>query len=313
MGYLEITTTAPCSINCSEYCPQSRLKQVYSGPALLSEDDFTKALDHIDPEVGICFSGYGEPFLNPHCVDMILQADRRGHSILVFSTLSNIRVRDWKRIENIPFASFCVHLPDKKGITRVRVTAEYLEVLKSIVTKPYSSFMAMAEPLDDVVPIVAPVFHYGESYHFVNNERAGNLESRKRREYHGRINCGKLSRPQYVMLPDGTTTLCCQDWGLKHKLGNIFEEDFLDLYESQEMQRVLKSANSFNDSYALCRHCAAANTTFLHIKRQAKSAFISTLKEIGIHPLAKRAYRTFCLRDTKAENSEVLSLGKIIR
>jgi len=288
--YLEVTTTAPCPVNCLQYCPQKLLREVYSGPALLSMQNFKRVLEHVDSDVGICFSGYGEPFLNPQCTDMILEAHRRGHFILVFSTLSNIRLDDWRRIEHIPFRNFCVHLPDKNGITKVRITPDYLAVLESLVSKPYSSFMAMAELVERVAKIVSPVFSYGETFHFVNNERAGNLGNRTKRTYHGHVNCKKLNDPQYVMLPDGTVTLCCQDWALKHKLANLLEEDFHDVYKSEEMQRVLKSARSFTDSYALCRGCVGADTAFMRIERATKNAFIESLKDLGVHPLAKKIY-----------------------
>ena len=46
---------------------------------------------------------------------------------------------------------------------------------------------------------------------------------------------------QNVMLPNGDVYLCCMDWSLKHKLGNIFQTHFNNL--DREGQ------------YELCRYC----------------------------------------------------------
>ena len=49
---------------------------------------------------------------------------------------------------------------------------------------------------------------------------------------------------QNVMLPNGDVYLCCMDWSLKHKLGNIFETNFNNLNRK--------------DKYKLCQTCEKA-------------------------------------------------------
>jgi MoaA/NifB/PqqE/SkfB family radical SAM enzyme len=46
---------------------------------------------------------------------------------------------------------------------------------------------------------------------------------------------------QNVMLPNGDVVLCCMDYGLKHKLGNLLETNFNGLKRE--------------DSYELCQKC----------------------------------------------------------
>jgi len=50
---------------------------------------------------------------------------------------------------------------------------------------------------------------------------------------------------QNVMLPDGDVYLCCMDWSLKHKLGNIFKTHFNNLNREKQ--------------YELCRYCEVSH------------------------------------------------------
>lgn len=70
--------------------------------------------------------------------------------------------------------------------------------------------------------------------------RAGNLFPVQSKQ--GKLICGKsIDFNQNVMLPNGDVYLCCMDYSLKHKLGNIFETNFNDLTRKSQ--------------YKLCRTC----------------------------------------------------------
>lgn len=68
--------------------------------------------------------------------------------------------------------------------------------------------------------------------------RGGNLwKTEKEGKY-----CSKSSNhEQNVVLPNGDVYLCCMDYGLKHKLGNLLKQNFNDLTRFQ--------------NYELCKHC----------------------------------------------------------
>lgn len=57
--------------------------------------------------------------------------------------------------------------------------------------------------------------------------------------------CGRCKKsPNYeqnVVLPNGDVVLCCMDYGLKHKMGNLLETNFDDLQRT--------------DNYELCKTC----------------------------------------------------------
>lgn len=58
--------------------------------------------------------------------------------------------------------------------------------------------------------------------------RGGNLWEIEKKE-HPLVCTRSNSFEQNVMLPNGDVYLCCMDWSLKHKLGNIFTTNFNNL------------------------------------------------------------------------------------
>jgi organic radical activating enzyme len=253
---LEVTTIATCPVNCAKYCPQDVLKTAYSGHSLLLLSDFRKALSHVPKDVRIHFSGYGEPFLNPFAKDMILHTHNEGYDIALFTTLSNITAETFNAIKHVPFKRICIHLPDVDGITKVKLSNDYLTVLASLKHVSNVTFMSMGKILLEVREILPDY-----DYVFENIERAGNCQGTKPKRKLGKLTCFKLQHSQFVMLPDCTVTLCCMDYGMRHRLGNLLRDKYDDLMNSEEMTRVLKSASAFSDSYALCRTCKWATNT----------------------------------------------------
>lgn len=253
---LDITTIATCPVNCAKYCPQDVLKKSYHGYTFLSLSNFMKALSHVPKDVHICFAGYGEPLLNPSVKDMILHAHNEGYALALFTTLSNIKSETFEAIKHIPFTMVCVHLPDVDGITNVKITDDYLAVLESLKQMPRVIFMSMGE-IPPAVRRILPNY----SYQFVSNERAGNCQGVNPKKKFGKLYCSKLKYSQFVMLPDCTVTLCCNDYGMRHRLGNLLTDSYDGLMDSDEMRRILKSVNSISDGYALCRTCKAADST----------------------------------------------------
>lgn len=271
---LSITTIATCPVNCAKYCPQDKLGLAYHGSVLLLLENFKRALTNVPHDVEIVFSGYGEPFLNPQCKEMILYAHKEGYSVHLYSTFSNITLETWHAIKHIPFKIIQFHLPDADGVTKVKIDAEYLNVLNELKTFPNVSFLSMG----DLVPELQPILpNYKNS--FVNNKRAGYLEEFKAGKKFGKLFCHKLNAEstQYVMLPDCTVTLCCMDYGLRHRIGNLLETKYDELYGSQEMLRILNSVNKFADPYALCRTCMWADNTIAKLSKRGAFLILNYL------------------------------------
>jgi hypothetical protein len=235
---LEITTSRVCPVNCKPYCPQERFREAFGGvgQALLSYEDFARAISTVPPEVSIGFAGFSEPFLNPRCVDMMELAHDRGHPLTLYTTLVGARIEDVPRVAALRISETVLHLRDNQGVAKIPDTPEYREVLAlARATWPVQGYSVM-----DVG--------------FASNDRAGNCEGSSPPRVAGPLSCFKLDHPNFVMLPNGDCVLCCMDWTLRHRVGNLVRQPYPELVSSAEYRRVVAQAGD-PDGDALCRSC----------------------------------------------------------
>lgn len=95
------------------------------------------------------------------------------------------------------------------------------------------------------------------------SDRAGNLENKDNKlrggEKCGRIYCERAVNLNHnVLLPDGTVVLCCNDFGMKHVLGNLLKEDYDSIISSEQMRLVKRGMNIDESLSILCRKCMFA-------------------------------------------------------
>ena len=245
---LEITTAIGCPNGCV-YCPQDKLIAAYGDQTkMMSFDTFCVCLDNCPTEVGIFFSGFCEPFLNPQCVDMILEADKRGHEVTVNTVLSHINQHAIDAIKHIPFVHFHVHLPDDK--MRVKADSQYFDKVKSVIHAGIVNLdFRYHSKIDPVLPDIV---------HVVSEKpvctRAGNIGHSEKREC--LLQCCR-DWGRHVLLPDGRVVLCCMDYGLKHVIGNLLDCRFEEL-QGDEYNRIIE-AMADPESDILCRYCENQN------------------------------------------------------
>jgi radical SAM protein with 4Fe4S-binding SPASM domain len=60
-----------------------------------------------------------------------------------------------------------------------------------------------------------------------------------------------------VLLPNGDVQLCCMDYGLEHKIGNLLTMSYNDLFTSDEYRRI-ESGLEDDSIDILCRTCKEA-------------------------------------------------------
>jgi len=248
---IEITTNildCGCIMNCL-FCPQPTLLKNYkSNIRMLSFNDYKKAIDKIPSNIEIRFAGFSEPWLNKKTTDMILYAHEKGHKIYIFTTGVGLSAEAFKRIEHITFEMFVLHLPDKQQNAHHNITPEYIETIKylkenvkvcrsSTWTKRNLTLdtMHMGVLHDSVKDIFPDSLNYQMSPRAYNLKNEYNIKPELKKKFLREINHGEgnytCNFPEgfhrNVMLPNGDMYLCCMDYGLEHKLGNIFEEDYL--------------------------------------------------------------------------------------
>jgi hypothetical protein len=60
-----------------------------------------------------------------------------------------------------------------------------------------------------------------------------------------------------VLLPNGDVYLCCMDYSLKHKLGNLLTTDYYDLFGLIDLRT---SNMQYRCDGSICRNCSRAKT-----------------------------------------------------
>jgi hypothetical protein len=125
----------------------------------------------------------------------------KSHSVVVYTTTRGITDEVYNEIKDLPFKEFNVH--DIGNVKEI----------------PFATTKTV---IDDKNKI----------------SRGGNLWEVK--EHNGV--CKKSPRfEQNVVLPNGDAYICCMDYGLRHKLGNLLDTNFNNLKR--------------NKTYELCRSC----------------------------------------------------------
>ena len=263
---LEITTTLGCSVGCN-YCPQDTLlkSKLSHKHRFLKFSDFRKVCEKLPKPFRLHFTGFGEPFRNQTCAEMIRYAFKCGFQLKLSTTLSGFKERDIDLFTTRMFFRTILHLPSSDRLMNLAVTNEYVAILSRVLKTLTSGDLIITfgrqfhEEIDDVVrehasrvetKIITPE---NENWY----TRAGNNTLFKKvpqLSNYTAIRCSKDRFYQNVMLPDGTVVLCCMDWSGRHILGNILMQSYEDLITGKEMQRVRRGLND-NTSETLCWKC----------------------------------------------------------
>jgi hypothetical protein len=249
---LEITVTCPCGVNC-KFCPQGAFYKAYNGRRMLSLEDFKLAVDKLPQYVIVAFAGFAEPFLNPKAIDMIEYAAQQKHRVFLYSTLVGLRVEDVKRLAKCPLHFFVVHLPDNLGNTPIAITQQWKDVLAEVLMSfRIDDFSVHNQRWMEGKPLSNQTYAR-------DGGRAGLLPTGLKEPFTGEFFCRKLVAPQFVLLPNLDCVLCCNDFGLRHRIGNMRQVASWDkLCHSKEYRRVQMEAIGrvhTGSRFIICRFC----------------------------------------------------------
>lgn len=251
---MEISTVVGCKMGCS-YCPQKTHISNYSGnDKKMSFDTFIKCIKKIPKEVDVVFAGMSEPFLNENALMMISTAIERGHTVSVYTTGYGLTLSDVSVLSNYQFKHFCLHLPDSGGLMNIKITPEYLEVLKACL--PISTNkMCIGNIHPEVEKITGKVEDGSDGLY----SRAGNIKKMAIEPKKGKLYCSSTGHKidHNILLPNGEVILCCMDYSQQHVIGNLLTDSYDDLFVSQEYMNIMKGLEDDN-SKILCRTCEIA-------------------------------------------------------
>jgi hypothetical protein len=288
---IEITTYIGCPLMCN-YCPQDALLAGYKGDnhkgkKVMELDSFKSMLAKIPKEVQILFSGYVEPWTNPACTDMVVHTLEQGYRVSIFTTLQGMTEDDADRTLDIIRKRYNqmniinIHLPDKDMFMRGwKNTPVYFNVLDKFFRFynekggiRYPKLQAMTMDLNGE-PHSSIVERYGLMLsRFEGIDRAGSLNTERNKvdeavmapkvKNNFKNGCSATPSSYYnhqVLLPNGDVQLCCMDFGIKNKLGNLNEiERWEDIFSTPEYKRVEELSNmvEYTDEL-ICKSCDQA-------------------------------------------------------
>jgi hypothetical protein len=227
---IEITTKIGCPVKCLKYCPQEVLVRRYgANRQLLDLNDFAKMLLKIPNYVEIIFCGFCEPFANPRCIEMIDLAFKRGYTVSLYTTLFGASRNDVERLLNYRFRVFSLHLPDGK-VMSIPINQEYRSNISAVLRNVKNvTTMAMTRE-------------------FKSNNRENVVRDINRTSRRFKF-CYKFTNPSPVLLPNGDVYLCCNDFGLRHKIGNLLEHDY-------DYTKVVDRVKAGRGCFELCNYCS---------------------------------------------------------
>ncbi len=263
MRKLEVTTVAPCRLGCT-FCPHEIFQQKYlsaNRSKMMSLEAFLTCLKKLPVEVGISFGGMSEPFLNPLCTDMILEAKSRGHTIEIFTTLVGLTYSKLRQLTDALSLGYAqhedrvfVHLPSAEGHDKLPVIREYLFCLEHLAT--HDCKVEFHYHGSRIADSISHINFNDRLQHWPLHNRATNETQilRKTKRKVGQIAC-VMNAEVNILLPDGNVSLCCQDFGIEHVLGDLRANDTKTLYESWAFKNILKGWQ--DDSLEIpCRYCS---------------------------------------------------------
>lgn len=268
---IDITTRVGCSVNC-KFCPQDIfLKQYYKDnvhrETFMSKETLMKCIEHMPEESAFQFGGFAEAFLHPGCIELLKLVCDTGRTVNLYTTLVGLDERSLYEVMELPIEYVTLHVADARGYAKIPLSDEYYRLLEIAVSskrkdgKPFVDMCnAQAEPDERVAEICRGKYVIPSTL----LDRAGNLKGDELVSNHietGRIYCGVCGNGlnKNELLPDGTLLLCCMDYGMKHVLGNLKEQEYSEILEGTEMHDIKEGMKEVFDKDILCRKCSCAN------------------------------------------------------
>jgi len=231
MPALEITTKIGCK-NLCDYCPQDKIVKAYSGKRLMSFEDFVAIMKNVPKNVRIDFSGFSEAFLNSESSRMMRHAIEEGYRVNLYTTFVGFNENDIKALNGLKFSEVVSHKFDSKNFNQEEFDKQ---------TKLFE---------DNIQKVDRTAIVDGDGVNTMKVSRGGSVffVHRKIGAFHCYL-CGKEFHNN-VVLPNGDAYICCMDYGLEHKIGNLFETNFNEL----NRQSLVDLSNQEN-SDIVCRKC----------------------------------------------------------
>jgi iron-sulfur cluster protein len=279
MPALEFTLMVGCPLKCT-FCPQDTLRNGYGQtPAkYMSLENFKAILAKVPGHVRIDFSGMAEPWANPDATAMLRHALEGGFAVAIYTTLYDMSAEDGPVVVELltrhaaQIEALCLHLPDRHGNMRGwKHSPEYEANLRAFLALGRSGVLSCFEvmTMDHDRQVHQDLAHLGiELRAFSGHTRAGNVPEgavgpqpiAQVPEHSGAVTCSFTPYyDQNVCLPNGDVVLCCMDYSLKHKIGNLLEQSYYEMFAGKGLAKLVsENMNPRFSRDSLCKTCHRA-------------------------------------------------------
>jgi hypothetical protein len=195
---------------------------------------------------------------------------QKGHDVSIFTTLVGMTQQGADKTCSLlrkyrdKVQIITIHLPDaSNNMPGWRRTEEWDYVFRQFLLlykdKVISRFIWMTiDKLNRIHPDVPANRLILNSPKFRPMSRAGNLDKSivRTMEILSPVMCSRTSfYDRNVLLPNGDILLCCMDYGLKHILGNILEEEYNEIIERNPIHGL---NSSYGIGRSICKKCSRA-------------------------------------------------------
>jgi radical SAM protein with 4Fe4S-binding SPASM domain len=167
--------------------------------------------------------------LNPDASMMMAAAITNDYRTVLYTTLTGFGDQDVDNLKGYIFDEVFFHQYEGKNFDK-----EVFERKKELFKGNINSRIWRESTLD-------------EQYRYSRASNLWNIEKQS-----GMFSCvwSEKNFSRNVVLPNGDVYLCCMDYSLKHKIGNLFESKYEDL----DRQKIIDLSN-MEDSDVICRKC----------------------------------------------------------
>jgi radical SAM protein with 4Fe4S-binding SPASM domain len=249
--HLEFTLTAACALGC-RYCPQGAYARAYRakpGPRSTTLENYERMLANVaDTTKNIDFSGYTEPLHNPYWLDLFRYTLDHGYAVTLFSTLAGASHNDLNSLSELAISRIYVHLLDH---------AAQRDKLEFFIERcqEHNRDFAFIYFNEDGRKLAAAFQDQVNCEQWTAHSRAGLLEI-NRQYVPGLIRCCEQREFCSVVLPNGDVHICCMDFALQHRIGNLLESPLSEIHHSDAARAFRATMASTRDG--ICNHCIYA-------------------------------------------------------
>ena len=165
-------------------------------------------------------------------------------------------------------------MPDKQNnMKKKKKTKEYIETLEYFLTFKkaneieFLQFMTMnkdgdvQEEIKNLINSKIPNFFAGSRAENLNREKADDSIIAKPIQHINPVVC--KSTPFYDhnnLFLNGDVVLCCMDYSLDYVIGNLFQEDYYQIFSGEKINEIRKRAMKFGyDKDFICKNCSNAS------------------------------------------------------